>query len=128
MKLYNKSETKELRRKLRQSLTPEERKIWNLVRNKKILDLKFFRQYSVGKYILDFYCPMIKLCLEIDGGQHNEEENLNYDENRTKYLKSLGIIVIRFWNNEINSNLEGVYEKLYKTAEDLKLNSPRPSL
>ena len=61
MKLYNTLTTKEFRKGLRKNLTPEERKIWNLVRNRKILELKFFRQYSIGPYIVDFYCPAIRL-------------------------------------------------------------------
>lgn len=127
MQLYNKTETKTLRRKLRKDLTKEERKIWNLVRNKKVLNLKFFRQYSVGKYILDFYCPQIRLCLEIDGGQHNEPDNMDHDEKRTDYLQSVKIKVIRFWNNEVNKNIDGVYQKIYEASDEL-INSPPPSL
>lgn len=125
MRLFNRQDTKELRRQLRQNSTPEEAKVWQLVRNRKVLNLKFFRQYSVNKYILDFYCPEIKLCLEIDGGHHNLNNN---DKIRTEYLNLAGIKVIRFWNNEVNSNLEGVYQKILETSQTLILNSPRPSL
>lgn len=125
MKLFNRQDTKELRRNLRKIATPEEIKVWQIVRNRKILNLKFFRQYSVNKYILDFYCPQLKLCLEIDGGHHNLN---NHDKIRTDYLNLLGISVIRFWNNDVNNNLEGVYQKIFKTAEELITNSPRPSL
>lgn len=127
MQLYNKTETKDFRRKLRKDLTKEERKIWNLVRNRKILNLKFFRQYSVGKYILDFYCPQLRICLEADGGQHSEVEDKKYDEKRGDYLLSINITVIRFWNNEVNQNIDGVYQKIYETCVQL-INSPRPSL
>ena len=125
MKLYNKTETKNFRRELRKKLTVEERIIWNLIRNRKILNLKFFRQYSVNKYILDLYCPLIRLCLEIDGGQHNQNEE---DLKRTEYLNSLEITVLRFWNNEVNQNIEGVYQIIYNKAQDLIANSPQPSL
>lgn len=125
MKLYNITESKEFRRKLRRNLTPEEIKVWNLVRNRKILGIKFFRQYGIGKYTLDFYSPAIRLCLEIDGGQHNQNQN---DEKRNEYLNSLKITVLRFWNNEVNQNLEGVYEKIYSTIQKLIVNSPQPSL
>jgi very-short-patch-repair endonuclease len=121
MKLYNQTNTKLFRKTLRKNTTPEERKIWNLVRNKNILNFKFFRQYSVGKFILDFYCPETRLCIEIDGGQHNQ--NLT-DIKRTEYLNSLKIEVLRFWNNDINNNLEGVYQVIYKKLK----NSPQPSL
>jgi very-short-patch-repair endonuclease len=128
MKLYNKLQTKDLRRQLRKDLTKEERKIWNVVRNRKILELKFFRQYSIGKYILDFYCPAIRLCIEVDGGQHNEEADKTYDQLRTDYLKFLNIKVIRFWNNEVNNNIEGVYQVIYNASEEQITNSPQPSL
>ncbi len=87
--------------------------------------MKFFRQYGVGKYILDFYCPAIRLCLEIDGGQHNQNPN---DARRDNFLKSINIKVLRFWNNEINENFEGVYQKLHATCQALIANSPHPSL
>ena len=125
MQLYNTQATKKFRRQLRKNLTNEERKIWNLVRNRKILGLKFFRQYSVGKYTLDFYCPLMRFCLEIDGGQHNQNRN---DEKRTKFLNGLNIKVLRFWNNDVNQNIEGIYQTIYSTATDIIQNSPQPSL
>lgn len=124
MKLYNTTDTKKFRRELRKNQTPQERAVWNIVRNRKILSLKFFRQYAVGKYILDFYCPLVKLCLEIDGGQHNYAN----DFKRTEYLKSLGVQILRFWNNDVDQNIEGIYQNIYTTAEQLIINSPRPSL
>ena len=127
MQFYNKTETKDFRRKLRKNLTPEERKIWDLVRNRKILGLKFFRQYGINKYILDFYCPQIRLCIEVDGGQHSEADDKNYDEKRSGYLTSVKIKVIRFWNNEVNQNIEGVYQRIYEVCSQL-INSPHPSL
>ncbi len=119
MKKYNNPNLKALRQKLRKDLAPQERIIWNLVRNRKIQGLKFFRQYGVGDYILDFYCPEIRFSIEIDGGQHSEAENKINDQKRTEYLNSLNIIVIRFWNNEITSNLEGVYEKIIQTINTI---------
>lgn len=81
--------------------------------------MKFFRQYSIGPYILDFYCPTIKLAVELDGGQHNQSENKEYDLVRSQYLKSHGIDVIRFWSNEVLLNMEGVLAAL-----GLKLTPP----
>lgn len=108
-RIFNNQAHKDIRRKLRKAQTPEERKLWNLVRNKKIDGYKFFRQYSVGNYILDFYCPEKKLALEADGGQHSRDKNIKYDQERTQYLNTKNIKVIRFWNNEILNNIEGVY-------------------
>ncbi len=119
MKLYNKLYLKPLRKNLRKNLTDAERAVWNIIRNRQILNQKFFRQYSVDKYILDFYCPKIKLAIEIDGGQHNYEENKKADELRSKYLKSVGIYIIRFWNNEVLLNANGVYITIYNKITEL---------
>ena len=101
-----------LARKLRKNQTSQERIIWNLLRNQQFQGLKFRRQYPVGDYIVDFICKEIKLIIEIDGGQHNSEEGIEYDLKRTEYLETKGYKVIRFWNNEIDNNLEGVYQSL----------------
>lgn len=123
MFLKNKPDTKIFRRNLRKNQTDAEKKIWDIVRNRKIQNLKFFRQFGIGKYIIDFYCPSIKLAIEIDGGQHNEKINIAGDIQRTQYLESFGIKVLRFWNNDIFENIEGVYGRIVET-----INSPRPSL
>ena len=104
---------------LRKQQTPQEKIIWNLVRNRKIQNIKFKRQYPIGNYIVDFAAPDIKLIIELDGGQHNEIQNIKYDEQRTIFLNSLGYRVIRFWDNEIDKNIEGVYEKIVKTISEL---------
>ena len=101
-----------LARKLRKNQTSQERIIWNLLRNQQFQGLKFRRQYPIGNYIVDFICKEIKLIIEIDGGQHNSEEGIEYDLKRTEYLETKGYKVIRFWNNEIDNNLEGVYQSL----------------
>jgi len=128
MRIYNTLETKDFRKNLRKNLTSQERKIWNLVRNRKVLNLKFFRQCGIGSFIADFYCPELHLAIEADGGQHNSMEGLMHDNKRTEYFKSLKIKVLRFWNNEIDNNVEGVYQKIVETAQRLKQNSPPPSL
>lgn len=97
---------------MRRNQTDAERAFWARVRNKQFLGMKFFRQYSVGPYILDFYCPSIKLAIELDGGQHNQTETREYDAARSEYLTALGIVVIRFWNNEILQEPEGVFARL----------------
>jgi very-short-patch-repair endonuclease len=74
--------------------------------------MKFFRQYSIGPYILDFYCPTMKLAIELDGGQHNQSENKEYDLARSEYLGSQSIDVIRFWDHEVLLNMQGVLVEL----------------
>ena len=110
--IYNKTIFKERRRDLRKNQTDAEKALWKQLRNKGLFGLKFFRQYSVGSYIVDFYCPEYKLAIELDGGQHAEEENQEYDKIRTNYLESIGVEVMRFWNNDVLQNIEGVLEKI----------------
>jgi very-short-patch-repair endonuclease len=126
MRIYNKLETKEFRKSLRKNLTPQERKLWNVVRNRKILNLKFFRQYGIGRFTADFYCPEIRLAIEADGGQHNAKQGSASDSKRTQYFESLKIKILRFWNNEIDSNLEGVHQKILATVVKLKRTHPFP--
>ena len=99
-------------RNLRKFSTEEERKIWDLLRNRRLLNLKFKRQFPIGKYIVDFVCEEKMIVIEIDGGQHNELQNQEKDAERTNYIESRGYRVFRFWNKEINENIEGVYQKL----------------
>jgi very-short-patch-repair endonuclease len=110
--LKNDPALKDRRRELRRNQTDAEKALWAQVRNKQFFGLKFFRQYSMGAYILDFYCPEKKLAVELDGGQHNLAAGREYDAERTAYLNSHGIEVARFWNNEVLCEIEGVLESL----------------
>jgi very-short-patch-repair endonuclease len=83
--------------------------------------MKFYRQYSVGSYVLDFYCPELKLAIELDGGQHGEVNHQERDAARSAYLKREGIELIRFWNNDVTGNMEGVFDRM----EDwIRMNAP----
>ena len=114
---------KDRRRELRRNQTDAEKALWARVRNKQFFGLKFFRQYSMGPYILDFYCPAKKLAAELDGGQHNQPEDREYDAERTAYLNAHGVKVVRFWNNEVLCEMEGVLARLEKlTPPNLPLN------
>ena len=86
---------------LRQVKTEAEEKLWQSLRNRKLMNLKFRRQHPFGNYVLDFYCHQIKLCIEADGGIHNEKDIKEYDIERTKILNENGITVLRFTNQEI---------------------------
>lgn len=110
--LKNDPSLKERRRRLRREQSDAERVFWASVRNGRFLDLKFFRQYSVGPYILDFYCPSKKVAVELDGGHHNLVECIKYDAARTAYLTGHGIEVVRFWNHEVLQEIDGVLERL----------------
>ena len=86
--------------------------MWDILRNNKFYGIKFRRQVPIGNYVADFVCESKNLIIEIDGGQHNELQNIESDKNRTEYFKQKGYQVLRFWNNEIDDNLDGVYLKL----------------
>ncbi len=110
--LYNWPELKPVRRLLRFNQTDAEAILWAELRNRQFLNLKFYRQYGIGRYIVDFYCPRLRLAVELDGGHHGEKEQRLYDEFRTELLQEWGVTVIRFWNYEIYQNLDGVYQYL----------------
>lgn len=108
-------------RNLRNNLTPQEQKLWNILKNRQFHNLPFRRQYIIGNYIVDFVCRHLKLVIELDGGQHNLNDNILYDNERSKFLEKLGYRVIRFWNNDIDENIGGVYETLEQAI------SPHPN-
>jgi len=110
--LRNNPALKQRRRELRHNQTEAEKALWAHLRNKQFYGMKFFRQYSIGPYILDFCCPSMKLAVELDGGQHNQYEGKEYDAARSEYLKAQGIEVIRFWDNEVLLDMESVLSEL----------------
>ena len=99
-------------RSLRRDMTDAERVLWNELRNRKLAGYKFRRQHPVGQFIVDFFCAEKDLVIEIDGGIHLEEEVLERDENRSAELDRLELKVIRFTNEEVMENLEGVLRKI----------------
>lgn len=104
-------------RKLRRKATPEERILWQQLRNKELFRVSFRRQYVIGNYITDFYCHKAKIVIELDGSQHAEEENSKKDKKRTKFFEQRGIQVIRFWNDEIHNNLSNIVDYLLETID-----------
>lgn len=90
----------------RKNQTNEEKKIWYDYLNK--VNPRFHRQRIIGNYIVDFYCPKLRVIIEIDGYQHYYEENREYDKKRTEYLESIGFEVLRFDNTEINKDFEAM--------------------
>ena len=99
-------------RDLRKNMTSQERKLWNIIKNRQFYGYRFRRQFPIGNYIVDFICREKKIIIELDGGQHNQQEEIQYDIERTEFLTSEGFRVVRFWNNDIDKNLSGVYKKL----------------
>ena len=113
-------------KELRHNETEAEQLIWSWVRSKKLNGVKFRRQQPIGIYIVDFVSFEKKLIIEIDGGQHSFEENKVNDEVRTQWLESQGFRIIRFWNNEVSSNLEGVIAQIKEVLEDHPHPDPLP--
>ena len=93
-------------RSLRRRMTVQERLVWTYIRNKQILDVQFYRQKTINRYIVDFYAPSVKLVIEIDGSQHSEPEMLERDQRRDAYLQSLGLHVLRFENGVVEQGLD----------------------
>ena len=105
-------ETKSVRNatELRKNLTKQERHLWYDFL--KLLPVHFYRQYTIEKYIVDFFCPKANLAIEIDGSQHYEENTMKYDEQRTKLLESYGIVVLRYTNRDINERFTAVCDDI----------------
>jgi len=124
--------SKQRRQELRHNQTDAEKVVCSKIRNRQFHGLKFFRQYSVGPYILDFYCPSVKFAVELDGGQHNERNGRDYDVARTEYLKAGGISLLRFWNHEVLCDMQTVLSKLESEIIHHHLpqnhNAPSPPL
>ena len=106
----------DIRRKakqLRKNSTDAERNLWAHIRNRQLEGWKFRRQLPIGRFIVDFECAELRLEVEIDGGQHAEQ--VLYDLGRTRFLQSKGYQVVRYWNNEVLENIEGVLQALTLT-------------
>ena len=109
-------------RNLRQNMTEAERRVWRMLRLRQIDGCKFRRQVPIGWYIADFVCHEARLIVEIDGGQHDRSSTAEAE--RTAFLQGQGYRVLRFWNNEVLENLDGVYQTI-ATALGL---TPSPSM
>lgn len=122
---YNKNLTA-LARENRKNPTPAEKKIWNdVLRMRQFADYKFLRQKPIDNYIVDFYCSELRLVIEIDGNSH--AETVEYDAERTRVLQSLGLTVLRYTNDDLIQNIQGVYDDLSEKIEKLTpIVSPTP--
>ena len=104
---------KQLRRRLRKNGTPAEAALWNIIKNKEVCDLQFRRQYSVGNYILDFYCPKLRLAIELDGDYHNQSLANEHDFVRDKELCEIyKISMLRFENNIVFEQPEAIIDSI----------------
>ena len=102
-------------KELRRAMTPQERKLYALLRAHRTGDVHFRPQHAIGNYIADFCAPRRKLIIELDGSQHLEQ--VEYDAERTAYFESKGYRVLRFWNNDVTNTMEGVILAIINTLE-----------
>lgn len=117
--LFNQSIRKNLRRKLRNNLTPPEVVLWAHIKNTQLSGLRFRRQYGIGRYVVDFYCPKKRLVIEIDGSYHTRPEVREYDRIRQRFIESFNICVLRFSSGDIFDNIDGVLKRIVSVAENL---------
>lgn len=104
-----------LARAQRKSKNPWEHRLWQCLRAHRFLGLQFKRQVPIGFYIVDFCCRSNMLVIELDGSQHSERLIVEKDRKRQRFLENLGFRVLRFQNNDLDNNLEGVLESIRKT-------------
>ncbi len=123
--IFNIKETLEKRKLLRSGQTEAETKLWENLRNKRLNGLKFFRQYGIGYYIADFYCPRLKLAIEVDGNGHFSKDGVEYDRERYTHFLAVGIKTIRFSNSDVLKKMQDVLTNIAETCFEIK---PSPSL
>ena len=112
---------------LRKRSTDAERKLWRHLRDRQLENFKFRRQETMGDYVLDFVCYEKGIVIEIDSGQHAIPMQKEKDEERDKWLKRQGFMVLRYWNNEVLTNIEGVLEDIRKHCLSHPHLNPLPS-
>jgi len=121
--IYRKS-LKQTARNLRRRMSDAEIRLWSRIRLRQLDDCQFYRQRVIGNYIVDFYCPTARLVIEVDGGQHYHGKALQNDDIRDKYMLSNGLTVLRFADNEVLKNIDGVLESIYKHLTAVERKSP----
>nr|WP_241033850.1 endonuclease domain-containing protein [Vibrio maerlii] len=102
-------------------MTLSERKLWYRIRNKQ-LGCKFRRQYGIGPYIVDFYCPAHRLIIEIDGDSHFSDDAIEYDQVRTNFMQARGFKIIRFLNSHVSNDIDWVCEEIQKQFQITRHN------
>jgi len=118
--IFNRSELKQRRRELRRNMTGSERRLWSFLRRKQFDGQRFRRQYSVGVYVLDFYCPEVHLAIEIDGPSHKTSKAVLYDKNRQEEIEFLGIRFLRFTNEQVDREIATVLKAIRETIAILR--------
>ena len=116
--IHNERNQKILRQTLRNNIASAEAILWRMLKGKKVDGLKSRWQFGIGQYVLDFFCPEIRLGIELDGGVHKTSYTHEYDEMRSRFLAENGIRVLRFENEEVYNNVEGIIEAIRVARSD----------
>jgi very-short-patch-repair endonuclease len=119
-KLYNKTSEKVKRQQLRSNMPLAERLLWSKLRNRQIEGYKFRRQYSIDRFVVDFYSSELKLAIELDGDSHFQQGAAERDLERQKFIEANQITFLRFTNKEVYRNLDGVCDKIRETVLKLR--------
>ena len=122
MEMISKAIRRGAAKKLRANTTPHERILWRALKELPVEGTHFRRQAPIGPYVVDFFCPAKKLIIELDGGQHATRD----ETNRTRALEAMGYLVLRFWNNDVLQNTEGVLEEILNTVGRHPQEPPHP--
>ena len=117
---FNRYADRDKRRYLRNNPTPAEKQLWQFLRNRKILGYKFRRQYGIDAYVVDFYCPKLKLAIEIDGRIHLLKAMKMADSERQEYIEQFEISFLRFTNDEVLYEIENVISRIEAKVNNLK--------
>jgi very-short-patch-repair endonuclease len=112
-------------RRLRRNQTDAERVLWFRLRARRFGGWKFRRQFPIDRFVVDFFCADAHLIVELDGGQH--AVRTKNDERRTKILEAMGYLVLRFWNNDVIKNIDGVLEEINATLEGGTSEATQPN-
>ena len=118
--IFNKHSEKTKRQRLRNRMPKAEIILWSRLRLRQIAGVKFRRQYGVDRFVLDFYCPGLKLAIEVDGPTHYSQEAQVYDQTRQQFVESLGIQFLRFTNNDVYHHLDEVVETIHQKVLTLQ--------
>lgn len=107
---------------MRHTATDAENFMWQFLRAKRFMNLKFRRQHVIKPYIVDFYCHEIGLVIELDGSHHGIDDAIQYDAERTKFLEALGLTIVRYWNHDVLGRTDVVLDHLWNMCFELKVN------
>ncbi|BCM92887.1 putative protein [Abditibacteriota bacterium] len=121
--VFNRHSELETRRALRNAMPPAEVILWKRLQRRQVAGAKFRRQQSVEAFVLDFYCPEVRLAIELDGPSHDGEEAAQRDESRQQLIESYGIVFLRFSNQEIYQNVQGIVETIETKVASLRQNN-----